>query len=290
MLRTRSFLAVGAALACGLVPTPAVAATRFSCRSTVTTTTLELPDPLAPDGVRQVKVYRPPGPDSRRLPVLYLLHGLPGTDTDFADSGLVEQMDGRLCAGERFVVAVPDGSVPATPAGGPVDSEWADNPAGTFDLETFVTTTLIRGVEGVDPRPGGLRAIGGFSMGAFGAAAIAMRHPATYRTVLTVAGYFHVDDPDHSLGTTRTAVSHHDPNVLLSAGRAAGMHVFLADGDNDTLTVVDGESRRFYADLRRHHVDAELTPLRGGHSLALVSQALPSALSFWKSRLPRSAD
>lgn len=282
--RTLVVAGLGAALTLACAPVPASAAPRFSCSRTVVTTTLELPDPLAPQGVRQVEVYRPPGPDSRRLPVVYLLHGFPGTDTDFADSGLVEQMDARLCAGQRFVAVVPDGSVPGNP-----DSEWADNPAGTFDLETFITTTLIHAVEGPDPRPAALRAIGGFSMGGFAAAAIAMRHRGTYRTVLSIAGYFHLDDPDHSLGMTVTAQSHHDPDVLLAAGRAAGMHVFLADGDNDTQPVVHGESQRYYADLHRHHVDAALTVVSGTHSLATFARSLPAALRFWKSRLPSSA-
>jgi S-formylglutathione hydrolase FrmB len=271
----------------GTVPALATTRTSFGCSERIVTSVVEVPDATAVGGTREVRIYRPPGPDSRRLPVLYLLHGLPGQDDDFARTGLVEQMDGRLCAGERFVAAVPDGNVAMTDSDGAYDTEWADDPEGRFDLESFVTGPLVRAVEGNLTRPAALRAIGGFSMGGFAAASIALRHPTTYRTILAFAGYFDIDDPDHALGNTATAQSHHSPDKLIH--QAKGMHIYLADGRSDTLRVVEGQSQDYAERLRVQHDDVRLAIVNGTHALSTFAAALPGALTFWRSRLPADA-
>lgn len=283
-------IAVGL-LALGSATYPAAATgvaakARPPCAVPVVQSLLRVADTGAPNGQRDIRLYRPPGPDSRRLPVLYLLPGLPGTDNDFAKAALVEDLVGRYCAGQRFVVAVPDEQVTLN-AGRLYDTEWADDPSGRFDLETFVTDTMVRAVEGNDRRVSALRAIGGFSMGGFAAASIAMRHPTEYSTVLAVAGYFHIDDPDEALGTSFATREAHDPDNLI--GGATRLHFFLADGDQDDLPVVAGESQRFTRKLAAHRVDVKLSIVRGGHTLGTLGNALPGALTFWHAKWPAGA-
>jgi S-formylglutathione hydrolase FrmB len=95
----------------------------------------------------QVRVWRPPGPDSAAIPVLYFLHGDPGSAGEPFAGGLARTLNQRLQAGyPPFVVAGLDGN------GEPL----AD--------------AAIPAVEGTHVRDAAHRAIAGFSTGGHGAA------------------------------------------------------------------------------------------------------------------------
>ena len=141
-------------------------------------------DRSAAGGQRTVLVHRPPGPDRADIPVLYLLHGYPGGPAALAGGSLLHILDAEMCrTGQPFVVAIPDGRA------GNLDTEWGDDARGRFALETFVTRQTVALVEGALRRVPALRTIGGFSMGGYGAAALALRHPDEYRQVAAFGGY-----------------------------------------------------------------------------------------------------
>src|SRR5437773_6757534 len=153
---------------------------------------------LGNSGTREVLVYTPPVADPSSLPVMYFLHGTPGTDSDLCNSEASTALLTSFRKGTPpFILACPDGN--PTSQG---DSEWADSVDGHTKLETFVTTELIESVEGSHTRSRGTRALAGFSMGGFGAASIALRHRDLYGQVGTLAGYFHLDDPDSVFGAS----------------------------------------------------------------------------------------
>ncbi|MDQ6873786.1 MAG: alpha/beta hydrolase-fold protein [Actinomycetota bacterium] len=235
---------------------------------------IRIPDAgAAITGGRDLWIHRPAGPDRASLPVLYLLHGIPGSALAEAAGPLGARFDEIICRTHRpFVVAAPDGN-----AGG--DSEWGDAADGSFTLESMVTTRVIDAVEGGRRRPRQLRAIGGFSMGGFGATAIALRHPDLYGQVLSFGGYFRIDDPDHTFGADSDA---HDPGRLL--GAAGGLRLFLVEGADDhealQLGSIHGEADRFAAQLRPLGVDVETDHPPGGHDPATWDAALPAAVSF----------
>src|SRR5439155_23608531 len=117
-------------------------------------------------------------PDGTSLPVLYLLHGLPGDAASMASSlDLQLVLNQAFTTGtlEPFVVAVPDGN-----STGAEDPEWADAKNGAVRLDSFVTGGLIRAVEGRHRRDRDHRAIAGFSMGGYGALNLARRHVDRY--------------------------------------------------------------------------------------------------------------
>ena len=144
---------------------------------------------------RDVVVYRPAVPDSAELPVLYFLHGYPGSASDAFDAGLPRLIDRLVAEGyPPFVLAAPDGNGMSHR-----DTEWANAVDGTDQFETFVTGNVIRAVEGTHLRDRTRRAIAGFSMGGYGAVNLALRHPDLYGQVVPIAGYFHVDDPSGSV-------------------------------------------------------------------------------------------
>lgn len=241
------------------------------CGEHGTVTVREIHDPAG--GRREVWVYSPPG-RTARTPVTYLLHGLPGTDRDFAQAGLVGELDGLLCSTrDGLVVAAPDGT---TNDGR--DTEWADAPDGSDDLESFVTGPLIGAVEGSARRPASLRTIGGFSMGGYAALTLALRHRDVYGAAFGIAGYYRIDDPDHQLGTTPAAVAQHDPRAL--SARARGLKVVLAEGAQEPLPLVAGEAARFAPLLRAHGATVTSRRVAGGHDLAALETALPLGLAL----------
>ena len=221
-------------------------------------------------GHRTVWVYRPAVPDSASLPVLYFLHGLPGSATDLAGTGIAHQLDIAFALGalRPFVVVAPDGS-----STGAWDPEWADSIDNRVQVESFVTKALISAVEGGLHRDRGHRAIAGFSMGGYGAANLALRHPDLYGQFVSLAGYFHVDDPSGVFGNNPAVQAANSPDRHLAVARQE--HVLLMDGGQDNLALTCRESQRFAGLLRGAGVPASLPIVAGTHSWAFVTTALP---------------
>ncbi len=240
-------------------PEGRAAAPALTCSAGVDSV-LSVADRSAAGGRRRVWVHRPPGPDRADLPVLYVLHGYPADPVKLVTGSLPGILDGEMCrAGQPFVVAVPDGRA------GNLDTEWGDDARGRFAIETFVTRQAVTLVEGALRRAPALRAIGGFSMGGYGAAALALRHPDEYRQVAAFSGYYRVDDPDRVFGSRPGA---HAPDRLLDA--AAGQRYFLVEGrdEHSPLQVgsIRGEADRLAAALRARQVTVAVAHPPGGHA------------------------
>lgn len=235
---------------------------------------LSVPFPPGSGQHRKVWVYRPGVPDSRNLPVVYFLHGLPGSATDLARAGIVSILDREFTSGrsQPYVLVCPDGNSPDVD-----DPEWSNSSNGQVQLETFVTTTLVDAVEGANRRDRAHRMIVGFSMGGFGATNIALRHTDEYSALVSVAGYFHLDDPDHDFGTA-AAQAANSPDQHAAAAR--GLRVLLADGSSDSLALTKGESQRFAAMLQRAGVDVTLMIRPGQHSYQFVTSIWPQIDAF----------
>jgi S-formylglutathione hydrolase FrmB len=236
---------------------------------------LQVPGPSGSAVVdRTVLVYTPDVAHPDRLPVLYLLHGLPGHASDLCSPAAARQLDAAFRAGIRpFLVACPDGNTP-----GVNDTEWADAVDGRATLETFVTTQLRRAVEGSHPRPRGMRAIGGFSMGGFGAASIGLRHHDLYGQVVTLAGYFDLDDPEAVFGAAPDAHTEHAPSALV--GAAAGQRWYLGEAAGDSLALTAHASEAFAPALRDAGAEVRLSVTTGSHELPWALGQLPSVARF----------
>lgn len=240
-----------------------------------TVSILSLPAPDAPGGRRQAWVYRPGVPDSASLPVLYFLHGLPGSYEIADDIALRQTLDADFTGGvlKPFVVVAPDGN-----STGADDPEWADSTNGTVRVESFVTGELITAVEGRNRRDRAHRAIAGFSMGGYGAMNLALRHPASYGQVAALAGYFHVDDPSEVFGGDAAVIRANSPDQQLAA--AARLRVMLADGAGDADPVAGGETQRYAALLHAagQYPLAVVTP--GAHTPQWLVSIMPAAFAF----------
>ena len=221
-----------------------------------------------------VWVWRPPGPDSALIPVVYFLHGNPGGPGDAFRSGLAGILDERLEQGyPPFVVACPDGN-----GDHHWDTEWADAADGSDMVESRLLDAVIPAVEGTQRRYAARRAIAGFSMGGYGAMNIALRHPAMFGQIVSIAGYFQVDDPAGMFAGGRSLMAANSPD--LHVGMARGKRILLAEDRSDDLAVIRGQAAGFEALLDRAHIPATLRITAGRHDWDYAIGALADALGF----------
>ena len=252
-------------LTCGLVADAGPRLTGPAVASSVRT--VSVPDR---GHSRKVLVYRPPVPDNVTLPVVYFLHGVPGSPDDAVTGGVVAGAARLADAGRPFVVAAPDGN------GTRSDTEWADSRDGRDRLESFVVGPLIAAVERTNRRPAERRALVGFSMGGYGAANIALHHPMLYGGFASVSGYFTVDDPDGVFGGDPAVERANSPDQHTSDW--GGHWAVLVEGSSDRLHLVRGEAPRMAGLLRAAGAAVTLRVVSGGHDIGLVSYALPLVL------------
>lgn len=237
---------------------------------------LSLPAADARGGRRKVWVYRPGVPNSRFLPVVYFLHGIPRANYRYlAKVGMRHTLDHGFESGRwtPFVLVVPDGH-----STGARDGEWADSVNGKVQLESFVTGSLIRAVEGRLRRPERDRAITGFSMGGYGAMNLALRHPGLYGEVAPVAGYFHVYDPSGIFQGNRKVIKANTP--FDHVRRARGKAIFLADPTGDTERLSRHASQQFARKLRSVGVHPVMDVGPGRHNTAYITAELPHVFDF----------
>ncbi len=136
-------------------------------------------------------VYLPPGyaQSSRRYPVVYLLHGLTGCETDWIQYGeLPAAADGAIAAGEipPMIVVMPDGG-----------NEWYVN---EIDPQAANEDMLVREfVPFIDATyrtrtDREFRAVSGLSMGGWGSLGLAMRHPDLFSSCAAFSAAVWTDD------------------------------------------------------------------------------------------------
>ena len=206
-------------------------------------------------GAREhVTVVVPPGPALRGpRPLLVFLHGRGGGDRD-------ELVTPMFAALRRLGRAAP---IVAFPGGGE-DSYWHDRADGAWGR--YVSSEVIPQVVhrfGADARR---VAIGGISMGGYGALALASLHPGRYCAVgahspalwqtggETAAGAF--DDAEDFAGHDVIATARTNPAIF------AAQPVRIDAGDADPFLPGD---RAFVAALRTGGMDIELHTAPGGH-------------------------
>ena len=199
-------------------------------------------------------VYLPPGYNpTRRYPVVYLLHGLPGSPSEYVFGTKL-----GLFADEGIAAGTLRPFIAVMPAAGPTsryDGEWA----GPWERElldvvvpwtdsTFSTIHSPRG-----------RIVAGLSAGGFGAVDIALRNPSVFGTAESWSGYFTPlrDGPFREAKAATLAAN--DPVALVRseapALRAGGIRFFVSTGPYHSHWILPSGTRAFASELRRLGVD-----------------------------------
>ena len=223
---------------------------------------------------REFWVYRPGVPESADLPIVYLLHGYPGNERAVADSGIAPALEQLFASGvPPFVVVAPNGQSSSRS-----DTEWTDSADGQVRLENFIVNDLIPAVEGGHRRDRAHRALAGFSMGGFGAMNLGLKHPDLFGQIVSIAGYFRVDDPDGMGDDNAQWAAANSPDQHLAAGAASRILLITAAGEHDPL--IAGEAQRFgrLAEAAGQHPAVVTAP--GTHTFDLVVAQMPTVARF----------
>jgi len=203
-----------------------------------------------PGAARPGYVYLPPGYSrEHRYPVVYLLHGMPGSPSEYLDgTNLAPFADAAISSGRlRPFIAV----LPAAGVDPKYDGEWAGRWEREVvdDVVPFVDAHL-----GTVATPRG-RVLAGLSAGGVGAAYIALRHPGVFGAVESWSGYFHPLRDGPFRDDTNAQLRTNDPRALArSEGavlRGDGTRFFLSSGPYFSHWFKPAETRTFAATLRR---------------------------------------
>lgn len=231
-----------------------------------------------------VSLYLPPGysPRANRYPVLYLLHGLPGSGPSMLRSlDLFAQMNSLIDAGRvrpMLVVAPSDGPTAGT------DTEWANSQVDrTARWGSFVVRDLVRWVDrSYRACPSrAARAIGGLSMGAFGAINDALHHPMEFAAVTLWSPYFVSNTPlvDGPVGSSSWRES--SPLIYLpeiaARVRSSGLRISMYVGTGDEFY---HQTAQFAEELARAGIPHRYAAYRGAHSYALWRSKLAGELTW----------
>jgi enterochelin esterase-like enzyme len=228
-----------------------------------------------PGSQRPGLTYLPPRFDaSRRYPVVYLLHGLPGSPTEYLyGAELARFADDGIAAGTlRPFIAV-------IPAGGPTseyDGEWA----GPLEREVV---NLVPWVDRHLPTIASARGriIAGLSAGGFGAADIGVRNPRLFGTILSWSGYFTPLHDGPFKSATPATLNANNPTLLVRSERAVlrrdRTRFFISTGPYHSHWFTPAESFAFERELR-------------SLKLPVASFSYPSLKGQWRAQLDRGLD
>ena len=249
----------------------------------------EIDAPELRDRHRAVRVYTPYGYDlsdssARRYPVVYLLHGWPGSDGNWTGSGRATASADSLIARGRIppvVLVFPNGNG----AGLLGRSLYVDSWDGASRMEQFLTRRLVPWVDSTfrtRPDPAS-RAVIGLSDGGTAAINLALRHPELFGACASHSadlrlrrgfGMGGILGPEP--GATRLLEEHsplvYGPGLL---PRVSGAVIYFDCGADDESV---GENREFDALLTRLGVPHRYREFPGTHDWTYWRTHLPGAL------------
>jgi enterochelin esterase-like enzyme len=231
---------------------------------------------------RPFAVYLPPSYQAgsqKRFPVVYLLHGNPGSYRDWVSLGIGNISDAGIASGSlaEAVVVMPDGNGALHRR-----TQWADSRDGQERVESSILE-LVALVDHdyrtmADRRH---RVIAGLSEGGFGAANLAARHPDIFGVAISLSGYFRADGV---AGDNTPYLRANSPSALVADQTAArSVRFILVAGESDGRYLRNAEV--FAAELDRFAVPHTLLRVPGGHDGGVWTNGLVLSLEQVKPQL-----
>jgi S-formylglutathione hydrolase FrmB len=268
-------------LVVALLTLPAFAAGRVECG---TVKSQYMPAPVG------YCALLPPGYDAqptKKFPTLYYLHGLGGDQSFLVSSGgwnLIEEAQRQKKIGE-MVVITPDARA----------SFYINSQDGRVRYEDFFIRDLIPQMEKkfrlVSTRSG--RAIGGISMGGYGALRFAFKYPHMFSTVAaqmpallqqlphgaSSAGLMSFIGPAFGRPADEAYWKANTPFVFARTADLHGLKIYFNCGDRDDYGF-DAGTREMDKLLTERHVLHEAHIYPGGHDWQFVAAHMEEALAF----------
>ncbi len=249
-------------------------------------------------------IYLPDGyraGEQQLYPVIYLLHGLGGSERDWPNVGRAGKTADRLIAAGRLrpsVIVMPDGE----------DGWYVDSASygGPGNYETYIQRDLQGHVESAYGVGGdrSRRAIAGLSMGGYGAVRLAVKFPERYAAAVSLSGAIVTNGtPDRpvtkqqiklfrgAFGTPFDVEVFNERNIfafldrLEAAPKERRPRILLTVGDDDYFKLYKGAFATFLA-LKERKLPHELRVTDGNHNWKLWARELETALTFIDAAFP----
>jgi enterochelin esterase-like enzyme len=226
-------------------------------------------------------VYLPPHyfyEDTRRFPVLFMLHGAGGNFTEWGDSFLPEQLDALILSGatQPMLVVMPDGGSRTFWANWDEGPRWSD----------YVANDVVSDIDGrfrTIPAPAS-RAIGGLSMGGLGALQIAMRHANVFGVVGAHSPSIRLEFDPELWFLTGESFLQHDPIWLAGNNNEHARRIayWLDVGAEDWWRP---NIEALYAALLDAGLNVQWHIFHGTHEAEYWIEHVPDYLQFYSSAL-----
>jgi enterochelin esterase-like enzyme len=221
-------------------------------------------------------VYLPPGyistTDQQRYPVLYLLHGSSQRIDEWLSYGVAEVADRMITAQELrpMLIVMPLGD------GG----YWVDHADGGPKWGEYVATDLVQQVDATlrtVPEAKG-RAIGGLSMGGYGALELAFTNPQIFGRVGAHSPSLHPEGTLSILGSGQDFAARDPVSLATTADGLDNLGIWLDVGASDPwlARVVKLDEA-----LNARGINHAWTLGEGGHDGSYWQPRVPSYLRFY---------
>jgi enterochelin esterase-like enzyme len=115
-------------------------------------------------------------------------------------------------------------------------------------------------------------------MGGYGAMNIAMANPGVFGQVVSIAGYFVVNDLSDMFGGRPSVIAKNTPSA--HPGQARGMHVLLDEDASDPYPLIRGQGPWMGSLLRKYGVPVTVHIQPGTHNWAYAMRALQYSFTF----------
>lgn len=281
--------AKGARIKSGLV---VLVLTLFTVASAQVGTVLERqlfaggPEPL------HYTIYLPDGYnlERRNYPVVYLFHTYFGSNTDWVRYGGAADIADELIATDAIpplILVMPDAK-----------NSWYVNSPSYGQYETALLNLMDhidRTYRTIPER--GSRAVGGASMGGYGAARFAVKYPERFAAAAVMSGAVFAEVPEYALGAhqevfgtplDQARYQRERPETLLGRWNARTQRpaFYLSVGDDDTIAPY-GLSVRLQRALQNAGAESQLRVTDGEHVWPVFESALEDVLIFFAAEFER---
>lgn len=238
-------------------------------------------------------IYLPPSyqiEKDKKYPILYLFHGIGGTNKDWFERGHLKDVMDQLIAGGEVCEMI----VVSPKAGGRISEEWNGyfNMPG-WNYETFFFTEFVPHIENTHRVIGDKanRAIAGLSMGGGGATSYAQRYPDMFSSLYAMSALMSLPNHDRAASSDPNDkrsllnesviknscvdyVKNADENIK---NQLLTINWYVDCGDDDFL--ID-RNIEFYQAMREARLPLQFRVRDGGHTWEYWHSALYICLPF----------
>lgn len=225
---------------------------------------------------------------TKSYPVFYLLHWWSGNNESFLKTSLVTEVKNR-----QLIIVTPS-----------ADTCWYVNAAANR-FEDFMTLELFDYIDKKYKTKPTRQAIGGFSMGGFGALQIGLKHRERFKFIADMSGPINVPFYDvpltpksplpfimnsvrTSFGEANSPVAT-DSNVftlIKSVPASSPVFIYMAVGKQDEFDFIIPQHKLFIEALKKQQIRYRYSEFDGGHfDGKVITACLPSLLNELMSAL-----